>query len=198
MNWQTILCLGDSITIGSRSHLGYPEHCCGFLKRSLGQHWNALNFATAGHRAIDLARDMDRCMLHLRGQQPGVATILVGTNDAKHGTPQEDFSEAYEQILVKARSLCGHDNIVALTIPELFPGMLYPYTPAMNAIINGYNHVILDRARDHGLRVFTFDLEPGHFFDGVHLNNTGARIAGKQLSDLILKDKLIAPAANMP
>ena len=198
MNWQTLLSLGDSITIGSRSYLGYPEACCAFLRKELDQHWNAVNFATAGYRAIDLARSMDMSQAHLQASRPGVVSLLIGTNDAKNGTSDEAFSAAYEQVLIKSRLIAGHANIIAIHVPLLLPGMLYPYLPRMNDLIDGYNRIISRMVAEHGVRTFALDLGPEHFFDGVHLNDHGAQEAGRQLGGFILNDKRIAAVTDLP
>jgi lysophospholipase L1-like esterase len=197
MNWQTLLSLGDSITIGSRSYLGYPEATCAFLRRELDQYWNAVNFATAGSRAIDLARSMDLNHAHLVGTKPGIVSLLVGTNDAKTGTSVEDFASAYEQVLIKGRLIAGHNNIIAIEIPTLLPGMLYPYLPAMNGTIGKFNGVIERLAAEHDIRMFRFMLGPEHFFDGVHLNDLGVSTGALQLSRFILKDKRIEGPADL-
>ena len=198
MNWQTLLCLGDSITIGSRSYLGYPEACCGFLRSKLQQRWHAVNFATAGYRAIDLARAMDRSFTHLQSAKPGVVALLIGTNDAKQPTPPAAFAEAYEQILVKARLIAGHGNIIVIPPPRLESGMLYPYLPAMNSVLEGYEQIIRAKAEEHGVRTFRFDVRPEHFFDGVHLNDAGVQACGEQLGAFILNDKGFAHSADLP
>ena len=83
MNWQTILFLGDSITIGSRSYLGYPEIVGSILSNKLKNSWNVINHATSGFTAIDLARSIDLSMTNYISLKPGLITILVGTNDVK-------------------------------------------------------------------------------------------------------------------
>lgn len=40
MNWETLLCMGDSITIGSRSYLGYPEYAGHYLSTETNKKWN--------------------------------------------------------------------------------------------------------------------------------------------------------------
>ena len=198
MNWQTLMCLGDSITIGTRSYLGYPEACCGVLHSRLGQHWNAVNFATAGYRVIDLARALDRSYADLQAARPGIITILIGTNDAKQPTPEAAFTLAYEQVLIKSRLIAGHSNVILIPPPRLGPGMLYPYLPAMNSVIDRYAQIIGLKAQEHGLRSLNLTLQPEHFFDGVHLNDAGAMECGEQLARFILNDKDLAHPTALP
>ncbi len=56
MNWETLMCFGDSITIGARSYCGYPEYTGFSLQKELGNYWNVINHAISGHTAIDLNR----------------------------------------------------------------------------------------------------------------------------------------------
>ncbi len=45
MNWETLMCFGDSITIGARSYCGYPEYAGNYLEKELGNKWNIINHA---------------------------------------------------------------------------------------------------------------------------------------------------------
>jgi lysophospholipase L1-like esterase len=58
MNWETLLCLGDSITIGARSYLGYPDYAADYLKQKTNKNWLAVNYAVSGYTTIQLARHM--------------------------------------------------------------------------------------------------------------------------------------------
>ncbi len=59
MNWESLLCMGDSITRGARSYLGYPEIAADMLTKSTRVAWTSWNFAWNGYRAVDLLRAVD-------------------------------------------------------------------------------------------------------------------------------------------
>ena len=59
MNWETLLCLGDSITFGARSYFGYPEIAGNILEEKLSKSWNIINHSTNGFTTIDLIRSLN-------------------------------------------------------------------------------------------------------------------------------------------
>ncbi|NQV02922.1 MAG: hypothetical protein HQ542_09770 [Bacteroidia bacterium] len=53
MNWETLISFGDSITIGARSYLGYPEICGDLLENILNKDWHVINHARNGFTTIN-------------------------------------------------------------------------------------------------------------------------------------------------
>ena len=186
MNWETLLCVGDSITIGSRSYLGYPEYCGGFLSDETKKNWNVLNHAVAGYTTIDLVRSVDRSYNHLKSAKPDIATILIGTNDLKSSTSLKLFKLTYDQLVVKMRLLVGNKNLVLVAIPRLMNDVMLPYNIGMNAMVDQYNSIIREIAQEHGLKYLELKFDATYFYDGVHLNEQGSEQIGLQLSDFIL------------
>jgi len=185
MNWETITCLGDSITIGSRSTLGYPEYCGFFLSKKTKKKWNVVNHATAGFTSIDLARSITRNFSDLKVAAPQIATIMIGTNDLKSNTLIFDFEIAYTQVLLKASFIVGAQNIILIEIPELMQGVMLPYKISMNKRVQEYNELIRKIGEREGLPVVKMESGPEDFYDGVHLNNQGSKSWGKQIADII-------------
>jgi lysophospholipase L1-like esterase len=198
MNWETLLCLGDSITIGSRSYLGYPEYAGAQLEKVIGNRWNVVNHATCGFKAIDLHRSMTLHYCSLQQFQPSLATIMIGTNDLKGPTSLEDYRLAYKQIILKTRLLLGNTNIVLLHVPHLPSQVKYPYRSAMNPQVDAYNRVIDSLAEQFELQTLAFEITDEDLFDGVHLNDIGAKSVGKQLASYILTDKGVYSHAGTP
>lgn len=189
MNWETLMCLGDSITIGARSNCSYPEYAADALEAEIGNHWLVINHATSGFTTIDLSRSVTNNFNNLKNFHPSIITILIGTNDVKTNTTGEDFSIALNQLILKAKLIAQNNNVVLFTIPHFPEGIMYPYTYAMNAKTEEFNSIIKSLSQTHGIRTASFDLQAADMFDGVHLNNEGSKKAGKQLSEYILKDK---------
>jgi lysophospholipase L1-like esterase len=187
MNWETLLCLGDSITIGSRSYLGYPEYCGNYLSKSTQKSWNIINHAVAGYTTIDLARSVDRNFAHLKETKPEIASIMIGTNDLKPSTSFEIFKIAYEQLVVKARLIVGNNHIILIEIPNLMEGVMLPYKLAMNERIAEYNQIIGEIAQSHGLLLCKMNSDASQFYDGVHLNEAGSASFGSQLAQTIIQ-----------
>ncbi|MBL7912533.1 MAG: SGNH/GDSL hydrolase family protein [Bacteroidia bacterium] len=187
MNWETLLCVGDSITIGSRSYFGYPEYCANFLAKKTNKSWNVLNHAVAGFTTIDLARSIDKSFANLKDAKPDIATILIGTNDLKSNLLPEMFKIAYEQLVVKVQLIVRTNNIMLIEIPKLTDGVMLPYNIEMNKTIIEYNKIVQEIANKNKLIYVQINSNVNHFYDGVHLNETGSEYFGSELADRILK-----------
>lgn len=185
MNWETLLCLGDSITIGSRSYLGYPEYCGDYLTKTTQKDWNVINHATAGFTTVDLVRQIDKNIAALRSFKPDFASVLIGTNDLKSSTSITDFKIAYQQLLVKVTLIVGSTNFVLVEIPKLLEGVMLPYRMEMNQLVEQYNAVIHQIALDKKIEVIRFTNDPSYFYDGVHLNGVGSSKWGAELGGYI-------------
>ncbi len=189
MNWETILSVGDSITIGSRSYLGYPEYCGFFLSEETKKKWNVINHAVAGYTIIDLVRNIDKNYHNLKTAKPDIATILIGTNDLKSNTSLRIFKLTYEQLVIKIRLVVGNNNIVLIELPNLMNGVMLPYNIEMNNLIVEYNKIIRSIAQENGLKHIELAYNDSLFYDGVHLNELGSENVGLQLSNYILKSR---------
>jgi lysophospholipase L1-like esterase len=196
MNWETILCLGDSITCGARSYFGYPEICGSILEQALSKKWNIINHSTNGYTTIDLIRSLNPAAISYKESFPSIITIMIGTNDIKNKTAINDFTIAYKQLIVKAMIMSVNNNIVLFKIPRFTNRVFYPYYYEMNEDILLFNTVIEELAKENNLRTINLILEDDDFFDGVHFNAKGSSNAGNQLAKFILKDKgLESPSA---
>lgn len=189
MNWETYIAFGDSITIGARTYLGYPEMVGDKLGKRLNKEWNVINHAVSGYKAIDLARHIDLHFASLQGHRASIASILIGTNDVKENTKPEEFRIALNQVILKTKLLTVNSNVVVLLIPEFRKGIVYPYSIDMNSTIAVFNTHILDLAKTHNIRALTFEHRQDDFFDGVHLTMKGVDNFSDQISKFILKDK---------
>ena len=187
MNWETLLCLGDSITIGARSYMGYPEYAGFELEQKLSKNWNVINKSKSGLKTIDLCRMMDEDYQNHKAQAPSIITILTGTNDVKCDVSTENFNIAYSQLITKARLIS--QNIVLIKIPVFTKGIMYPYTYEMNDTITAFNDIIDELAKNNNVRVLDFDWQEDWLYDGVHLNEKGSKSIGKALAEYILIDK---------
>ena len=187
MNWETLLCIGDSITIGARSYLGYPEYAGFELENKLSKHWNVINKSTSGMTTIDICRAMDNDFQSLKALAPSIITILSGTNDAKTNVNVDDFYIAYSGLITKSRLLSSH--ILLIRIPMFTKGIMYPYTIEMNDTIKAYNECIEKLARKNSVRVLDIEWQDEWLFDGVHLNAAGSKAVGLALAEYILRDK---------
>ncbi|MFT7613488.1 MAG: lysophospholipase L1-like esterase [Parvicellaceae bacterium] len=189
MNWETYIALGDSITIGARTYLGYPEFTGTILEGRLSKEWNVVNCAESGFTAIELARYIDNNYSSLTKHRSSITTILIGTNDLKSGTSQQNFEIALTQIIIKSKILTQNSNVVLLMIPELQEGIMYPYNIEMNSKVAELNQSIEKLAKKHNVKTLSLKVEKEDFFDGVHLSDTGVENIGRQVSNYILSER---------
>lgn len=198
MNWETILSFGDSITIGSRTYLGYPEYACHLLRHSTKKEWNALNFSKSGITTVELHRMIAADLFYLSQLKPQVITVMIGTNDAKQGTSVEAFCIAFRQVLLKARLVAPNSLLLLIAIPMLQDGASLPYRPSMNTIIQDYNRAIETMAADFAVEMLTPEVDACHFTDGVHLNDLGIKKISRQLAQFILEKRKLSLIAEAP
>jgi|SRR5450432_1119513 len=191
MNWETILCLGDSITIGSRSYMGYPEYCGSILSKRTNKFWNVINHATAGFTTIDLCRSVSNNVANLKVFNPEIVTIMIGTNDLKRNTTASEFEIAYQQLLIKAKIINQNSNITLIEIPDLKEGVMLPYTLLMNNNVRIYNEIIRELATKMGARSIFISTELDDFFDGVHLNESGSKKWGMKLANMLVSERFL-------
>jgi lysophospholipase L1-like esterase len=189
MNWETYIAFGDSITIGARTYLGYPELVGDKLSKTLSKQWNVINHSVSGFKAIDLARYIDLHFYTLKEQQSSISSILIGTNDIKDKTTIEDFKIALNQIIIKTKLLTVNKNVLLFSIPTFHKGIMYPYSIEMNDTICKFNEIIHQLAKEHNLRVLDIEHTEHDFVDGVHLNREGLESFSEQITSYILKDK---------
>ncbi len=189
MNWETLLCLGDSITFGARSYCAYPDYAGATLEQNLGNHWQVVTYAVNGYTAMDLQRLMTANFANIKQFDAGVVSLLIGTNDVKKSTPIGDYEIAYRQILLKIKLLAPGKRIFMLKIPHFPAGLAYPYTFKMNDTITAYNQLLEKLAAEYGAKLLEFSFTEADFFDGIHLTTQGSLSAGQQLAQAILEDK---------
>lgn len=196
MNWETIMCFGDSITIGARSLLAYPEYCGHMLSEQTRKQWNVVNHATSGFTTIDLCRSVTNNFYNLKQFKPEIITLMIGTNDLKCKTSHSDFTIAYQQLLIKLRLIIGNSNIILLEIPELKEGVMLPYKVSMNKMVESYNSIIHELGDRMNFSVKAMTSSEDDFYDGVHLNDNGSKRWGKQLAEMILAERFTMVAAG--
>lgn len=189
MNWETLLCIGDSITIGARSYIGFPEYLGHFLREASQTEWNVINQAISGYTCRDISRNISSHFTNIKNQNPSIATILIGTNDVKTNTPPDLFEMAYIQLITKVKLLIPGNTIFLIKIPNFTKGIKYPYTFQLNEQIPQYNDIITQLSKKYQLRLIELEMKEAHLFDGVHLNESGSRGVAQQISSIILQDK---------
>jgi lysophospholipase L1-like esterase len=189
VNWETLLCLGDSITFGARSYCAYPDYAGAALEKTLRNHWQVVTYAVNGYTAMDLQRYITENFSNIKQYDAGVVSLLIGTNDVKKNTDINDFEIAYRQILLKIKLLAPSKRIFIIKIPHLPAGLAYPYTFEMNDTVTAFNNLLEKLAHEYQARLIEFELREEDLFDGIHLTAQGSYHVGQQLAAFILEDK---------
>ncbi|MBA3901104.1 MAG: SGNH/GDSL hydrolase family protein, partial [Bacteroidetes bacterium] len=154
--------------------------------------------AVCGYTAMDLARYISSNFSNLKQFEPGIISILIGTNDVKKNTLATDFEIAYRQVILKALLLSCNRNVVLIKLPYFPKNVAYPYNFGMNEKVDSCNEIIGKMAANYNLRIMEFQLNDADLFDGVHLNAAGSKSAGLQLSRFIEADKGLVQINEMP
>ena len=170
--YGSIICLGDSLTAGSRDEMwrGYPIELELFLWRKWKQNWNCINAGVAGETSIDVYK---RSYDVLRSYPEAAEMILlVGTNDSKLQikTPPERFIEHVDAIL-RCAERWGKMSYLC-TIPDLrgfgAPDFCDP------ELIKEYNLQLHALAATRLVKMIELRGMLGYnYSDGVHMNNSG-------------------------
>ena len=87
MNYQKMVCWGDSQTFGARSYGCYPMYLAKILNADTRYAWQTLNFSTNGHTVRDLWFRVSNELLML--SDVFQACILIGANDVGNHSPPD-------------------------------------------------------------------------------------------------------------
>ena len=97
MNYQKIVCWGDSQTYGARTYGCYPLYLVRILNGETRYTWNAISICKNGYTARDLWFRVGQHLMTMNDTKQ--ACVLVGANDVGNSTPIDLFAEYYRQIL---------------------------------------------------------------------------------------------------
>jgi lysophospholipase L1-like esterase len=139
---HTILCLGDSYTIGEGVplHQSFPYQVVQMLRKQ-GHAFHAPEIvAQTGWTTTELAEFL---IHHSFEPQYDFVTLLIGVNNQYRGLAVEDFAEDFEYLLKKAISLCDEHEKQVLVISNPDWGVT-PFAKGKNSKkiseeIDGYN-----------------------------------------------------------
>ena len=118
-HFNTMLCLGDSYTIGEGVplHQSFPYQTIQLL-RSEGAHFHAPEIvAKTGWTSFELAEHL----LHTKlNSQYDFVTLLIGVNNQYRGLSVEEFKEEFDFLLKKAIHFAQNDinKVIVLSIPD--------------------------------------------------------------------------------
>jgi len=116
---HSILCLGDSYTIGEGLplHQSFPYQTVQLLRKE-GFSFHAPEIvAQTGWTTFELAEHL---IHHSFEEQYDFVTLLIGVNNQYRSLAVEDFAEDFEYLLKKAIALCtgNEKQVLAISIPD--------------------------------------------------------------------------------
>ncbi len=181
MNYQRLVCWGDSQTFGARSYGCYPLYLAKILSERSRYQWQAINFSDNGHTARDLWFRLGKELPLTNDCHQ--ACILIGTNDVGNATPLELFAEYYRQILT-ALQMHGFKVVYCGEIPPIFADGHAFFARETGDARQHYNACI-ERAIDESpiARLVLFpDLNSDCYTDPVHFNEVGNRVVAESFA----------------
>lgn len=116
---KSILCLGDSYTIGEMVplHDSFPYQLVQMLRNNGESFYAPEIVAKTGWTSFELLAHLEKTTLN---KQYDFVTLLIGVNNQYRGLAVEDFSKDFETLLKKA--IAWTDNqpakVVVLSIPD--------------------------------------------------------------------------------
>lgn len=172
VNYQKIVCWGDSQTFGARTYGCYPLYLIRILNSETRYTWNALSICKNGYTARDLWFRLGLDLLTMNDTKQ--ACILVGANDVGNGTPIDLFAEYYRQIL-DALTIAQFRIVHCGEIPRILADG-HPYFPKDCELRRPEYNSALEEAvsRVSIARFVRFPaLEESHLVDPVHFSEQG-------------------------
>ncbi|MGI9286584.1 MAG: SGNH/GDSL hydrolase family protein [Pseudomonadales bacterium] len=178
MNYQKLVCWGDSQTFGARSYGCYPLYLVKTLNERTRYRWQTLNFSDNGHTARDLWFRLSKelPLTHDCHQ----ACILIGTNDVGNATPLDLFEEYYRQTLT-ALQMHGFKVVYCGEIPPIWADGHAFFARETSDTRQQYNACITRLIDQSSIaRQVKFpDLSSDCYTDPVHFNETGNRVVAE-------------------
>ncbi len=185
MNYQNVLCLGDSQTFGARSYGCYPLHLAKILTDRTAYEWRTINRSVNGYTArdlwfltnenIDSISDTFQCCL------------LIGTNDVGNRTPIDIFQEYYRQILRTLR-IKKYKTIYCGEIPPIHADGHVFFDRASAELRLKYNDIIRKLTQEVGAARFVpmKELPRSSYEDPVHFNENGNLEVAESFADVMV------------
>lgn len=172
MDYQNLLCLGDSQTFGARSYGCYPLYLAQALSRETPYAWRTVNRSVNGYTARDL-------WFLLNDQIDAIADtfqccLLIGTNDVGNATPVELFEEYYRQIL-RTLAIKKYKAVYCGEIPPIHADghVFFPRSTGDRRTL--YNEAIRKAVAECGAAIWVpmEGLDRSCYADPVHFNEAG-------------------------
>ena len=185
MNYQKLVCWGDSQTVGARTYGCYPLYVGKILNEKTRYSWYVHSLGTNGDTARDLWLRISKELLALTDIHQ--ACILIGTNDVGNGTPLDLFEEYYRQILIGLQ-VNGYRVAFCGEIPPIWPDGNAHFSKKTAPRRDKYNQRVRQVVSESSIaQLIEFPaLTSECYTDPVHLNESGNRVIAEHYADAIM------------
>jgi lysophospholipase L1-like esterase len=185
---DVIVCLGDSLTWGSRDiheGRGYPAWLPSYLETLTRKICIAVNEGEPRETSSDTLRRAYKVMRSYPEAQ--LVIVMVGTNDLKSKPPPVDIYQENMRQIVNIARVCGKKIIVGLLPPAKSLGM-WCFPPDVEYAVCTYNAVLRDLAVEMRFPLANFSDFEQYLCDGVHLTPEGYRMMAARFAETISKE----------
>lgn len=185
MNYQNILCAGDSLTFGARTYGCYPLYLSMSLSNRTPYEWRAINRSQNGLTARDLWFKMNYEIDIIKDTY--LACLLIGTNDVANNCDLKLFEEYYRQIL-RAFFIKNYKTVLCGEILPIFPdGHVFfnRNTIEMRKLFNNVIHEVVDEFPKCRFVKFT-GIDRSYYEDPVHLTEKANEKVAESFCEAIL------------
>ncbi len=185
MNYQRVVCWGDSQSTGARTYGCYPVYLAQALNAKTRYFWQSINLSTNGHTVRDLWFRIGPELLTLRDVHQ--ACVLIGTNDVGNSSPIDLFEEYYRQMLVALR-LGGIQVVYCGEIPPIWPDGHAFFSSATQRDRDRYNTRLKKVVGESevGQLVQLPELTADCYTDPVHFNERGNALVADAFANAIM------------
>ena len=181
MNYQNIVCYGDSQTNGARTYTSWPHYLALEMEKRDGKCWNVIERAVNGYTAKDLLKLIQMDNIPDCYQ----ACVMIGTNDCKISTDPTTYMQ-YMHRINTALKVKGITPLFASIPPIYLTGGDWPYIKdAKKHRLELNNSLIL-----LGLGGVKTKLKQDCYEDAVHFNDKGNRTVAKLFAEAICKNSV--------
>jgi lysophospholipase L1-like esterase len=185
MNYQNLLCVGDSQTFGARTYGCFPLHLARILTAESAYAWRTINSSANGATARDLWFRLVTDLETVTDTRQ--ACLLIGTNDAGEGSDPDLFAEYYRQIL-RAFFVKKYKAVWCGEIPPIHAdGHVYfaRASTERRATLNARIEAVVGEFAGASL-VRLAGLDRDCYVDPVHFNERGNERVARCFADAIL------------
>lgn len=186
MIYNSILCIGDSLTLGSRDEYrrGYPAELSQLLnEKTKEQFWVVINEGITGERSNDILRRLVKILILY--EDAYVVLLQVGTNDTIDLVPKEIYKDTMFQLIKTCQAF---DKKVILGSLISLDGIgLMSYSADGALLLYEYNKILKELSKELKVSLVDLTLLSKYRIDKCHFNNQGYKEMAKLFLEEIIK-----------